>query len=319
MPSSAVRSLFESRIVRSLSSVRLGIVLGFAASGLLALSSLTIPDPRGPRPLPFSESFRPFLASFQLRYAWFWPLAAVFLLLGLNLLLSVLRLSLPRPRGAWNLRFAGVVLMHLGVVAGLVTHLAAGLSARIERGALVTRAPTRIAGHALALVDLSLQTNPDGSLRTAAATVAVDGRRRTLGYNHPLFFDGMRRFVLIEGVRQLPGGAASFVISGARKTVMPGETFGSRGAQWVLGRVSTDPSLRAPMALVRRAAAAGKWRWLAAGESLAPGVRFEGVTTERALAVIVRRNDGIPVLLAASAIFCLGLVLFLVGRRRAAS
>lgn len=319
MPSSAARSLFDSRVVRSLSSIRLGIVLGFAASALLAVSSLTIPDPRGPRPLPFSESFKPFLAAFQLRYAWFWPLVAVLVLFGLNLLLSTLRSAFLRRRKAWDLRFAGVMVMHLGVIAGLVTHLAAGLSSRIERGALVTRKPTALLGHTLRLVHLSLETNPDGSLKTASATVSVDGKRRTLGYNDPLFFDGMRRFVLIQDVRQRPGGTASFSVAGGQKTVAPGEAFGPAGAKWVLGRISSDPTLRMPMVLVRPAGAPGRWQWLSAGQSPAPGVRFEGVTPERALVVIVRRNDGIPVLLAASAIFCLGLALFLFGRRRAAS
>ncbi len=319
MPSSAVRSLFENRIVRSLSSVRLGIVLGFAASGLLAISSLTIPDPRGRNPLPFSESFRPFLASFQLRYAWFWVLAAALVLFGLNLLLSTLRTSLLRSKRAWNLRFVGIVLMHLGVIAGLVTHLAAGLSAKIETGALLTRAPTPIAGHTLRLEHVSLETNPDGSLRTASAAVTVDGRRRTLGYNDPLFFDGMRTFVLIESVRQVPGRAATFNVFGEQKTVAPGGSFGQKGERWVLGRISAAPSLRLPMVTVRRADGSGEWQWLAAGQSLGPSVLFEGVKPERALAVIVRRNDGIPVLLVASAIFCLGLALFLMGRRRAGS
>ncbi len=312
-----MRSFFDHRLVRSLADIRLGIVLGFAASALLALTSLTIPDPRSGEGLPFSESFEPFLASFDRRYAWFWPLAALFFLFALNLLLSTLRSSLLRRREAWDLRFAGVVLMHLGVLAGLVTHLVAGLSAKLEEGALVTRAPASVAGHVLALVDVSPVTNPDGSLRTATATVTVDGARRTLAYNAPLFFDGMRRFMLIQELGQAPAGAA-FTISGERRIVLSGESFGPDGARWVLGRISTHPSLRAPMALVRRFDDPEAWQWLAAGQSLVPGVVFEGVASERALAVIVRRNDGIPVLLAASTIFCLGLGLFWIGRRRSA-
>jgi hypothetical protein len=310
-----MRSFLDSQFIRSLSSVRLGIVAGFAVSGLLALASLTIPDPRGGKGLPFSESFEPFFAAFELRYAWFGPLAALLLLLAVNVLLSTLRSSLLRAPQTWDLRFAGVVLMHIGVVAGLVTHLAAGLSAKVEEAALVTRAPTTVTGRTLALVDLAPKTNPDGSLRTATATVSVDGGRRTLAYNEPLFFDGMRRFVLIQQLQQLPGGAA-FTVAGERTTVTPGQPFGPEGARWVLGRSSTHPSLRVPMAVVRPADEPDAWRWVAAGESLAPGVSFDGVITEPALAVVVRRNDGVPILLAASAIFSLGLALFLIGRRR---
>lgn len=313
MRSDGLRALLDSRLVRSLSGIRLGIVLGFAASALLALSSLTIPDPRGGKGLPFSESFEPFLASFELRYAWFWPLASLLSLFALNVLLSTLRASFFRRREAWDLRFAGVVLMHIGVVAGLVTHLAAGLSAKVEQDALLTRAPTAIAGRAIALVELSPELNRDGSLRTASATVSVDGERRTLAYNEPLFFDGMRRFVLIQELRQIPGGA-ELIISGERRTVMPGEPFGPKGAEWVYRRLSTHPSLRVPMALVRRADGSEPWRWVAADEL--GFVQFAGLSREPALVVIVRRNDGIPILLAASAIFGLGLVLFLAGRRR---
>jgi len=242
-----MRTFLNHRVVRSLASVRLGIVLGFAASGVLALSSFTIPDPRRGEPLPFSESLEPFLGSFQPRYAWFWPLAGLVAVFGLNVLLSTLRTSFLRRRDAWTPAFAGVVLMHIGVVLGLVTHLAAGLSAKVEETALIGRVATPVAGHQLALLDLKPELNPDGSLRTLKATVGVDGERRTLAHNDPLFFDGWRRFVLIQQVVRVPS---------------------------------------------------------------------TGMRERLALAVVVRRNDGIPFLLAACALFSLGLVLFLLGRWR---
>jgi hypothetical protein len=96
----------------------------------------------------------------------------------------------------------------------------------------------------------------------------------------------------------------------------PGRPFGTEGAQWVLGQINTHSSLRAPMAVVRQADAPDAWRWVSAGQSVGPGVRFDGVMPEPALALVVRRNDGIPILLAASALFSVGLVLFLLGRRR---
>jgi len=312
-----MRTWLDHPLVRSMASIRLGIVLGFAASALLALSSLTIPDPRGGNPLPFSESLEPFLASFELRYAWFWPLAALLFVFALNVLLSTLRSSLLRRREAWDLRFSGIVLMHVGVVLGLVTHLAAGLSARVEQAALLSRTPTPVAGRSLALVDLTPTLNPDGTLRKVTATVSVDGERRTLAHNDPLFFDTLRRFVLIQDVRRV-GGAAVFSVAGQRTSVMSGEDFGTATERWVLGRISSHPSLRAPMVLVRPASSPETWQWVAAGQSLAPNIRFEGTMSENALAVVVRRNDGIPVLLAASAIFSLGLALFLFGRRRRA-
>lgn len=310
-----MRALLDSRLVRSLASVRVGIVLGFAASALLAASSLTIPDPRGEGAMPFSESFEPFLASFEPRYAWSWALAAVLFLFALGVLLSTLRSLVLRRRGTWDMRFAGIVLMHIGVIAGLVTHLAAGLSAKVEETAVLTRAPTPLASRTFVLVDVERQVNPDGSLRTATATVTVDGDRRTLAYNEPVFLDGMRRFVLIQDVRQAAGPSA-FTVAGEELTVAPGETFGPAGAQWVLGRTSVHPSLRAPMAVVRPADAPDGWRWIAAGSELAPGLTFQGVLPEPAVAVVLRRNDGVPILLGASGIFTLGLISFLIGRRR---
>jgi hypothetical protein len=243
-----MRTWLAHPLVRTLASVRLGIVLGFATSGVLALSSFTIPDPRQGEPLPFSESLEPFLGSFQLRYAWFWPLAALVVVFGLNVLLSTLRTALLRRRDAWTPAFAGVVLMHVAVVLGLVTHLAAGLSASVEQSALIGREPTTVAGRQLALVDLKPELNPDGSPRTVRATVSVNGEHRTLAHNEPLFFDWGRRFVLIQQLTRIP---------------------------W------------APR--------------------------------ELGVVVIVRRNDGVPFLLAACALFCLGLVLFLLGRSRGAA
>lgn len=311
-----MRRFFSIGAVRALLSVRLGIVLGLASSALLGLSSLLIPAPRSEEALPFSESFAPFVDSVEPRYWWFYLLAILLALLALNVLLSTLRSTALRPRAQWDLRFAGIVLLHVGLIGGLATHLVAGLSAEVEQSAVLTRrTPTEVAGRDVRLVSVEPESNPDGSLRTASAVVTVGGERATLGYNDPVFLDGMRRFVLVQDLRPTAGGAA-FAVDGERVVVEPGERFGRAGAGWILGRTSTHPSLRAPMAVVRPADAPRGWRWIRAGQPLGGGVVFEGVTRELAVAVVVRRNDGVPVLVGASVVFTVGLVMFLVGRRR---
>lgn len=308
-----MRSFFDSRVVRSLASVRVGIVLGLAVSALLGVSSLLIPSPRSRQALPFSESFEPFVSSIEPRHWWFYALGVLIALLGLNVALSTLRSVVRRPRAQWDLRFAGIVLMHVGVIAGFVTHLAAGLSADIEQRALVTGSSGTVAGREMRIVDLEQQMNPDGTMRTASAVVTVDGERTTLGYNDPVFFDGLRRFVLIQELQRVAGGAA-FTVAGERVEVGPAETFA--GGRWRLVRTSAHPSLRAPMALVSPADGAGEGGWLAPGQTLPGEVVFERVRPQPALAVAVRRNDGVPVLVAASAVFTLGLVLFVAGQLR---
>ena len=308
-------SLLQGRLVRALSSVRLGIVLGLAGAALLGVASLLLPSPRGPQALPFSESLLPFFEPVSARFWWFYGLLAVFVLFALALLLSALRTSLLRGRGGWNLHAVAVLLMHLGVLGALASHLLAGFSAGIEESGLITREGVQLAGHHLRLVQLERETHPDGSLRGVRARVLVDdGTTRVLAYNRPLFFDGLTRFVLIERLVDVPG-AARFQVGADVIVVAPGERFEGEGGPYRLEAINTHPSLRAPMVQVRSLAAGAtstpaEPRWLAPGWRVTPTLRLLGLESAPVPAVLVRRNDGLPALLAASVVFCVGIALF---------
>ncbi|MCC7074135.1 MAG: hypothetical protein IT383_22690 [Deltaproteobacteria bacterium] len=306
-----LRALLHSRFVRALASVRLGVVLGLAGAALLAFSSVLLPSPRGPDALPFSESILDFFQPMSARFWWFYLLLALFALFALSLTVSALRTTLVRGRGAWHAQALAVLLLHVGVLGALASHLLAGVSASVEEAGVITRAPSRIAGHQLELVELEQEHHPDGSLRSARATVRIDARElAVLAYNRPLFFDGLTRFVLLERLVEVPG-AARFQVGNDLVVVAPGERFEHAGVRYRVLSINHHPSLRAPMVQVQAhdddATAA---RWLAPGWRLSDAILLLGLEHAQAPAVIVRRNHGLPALVAASVVFCAGLALF---------
>jgi len=199
-----MKPLHENRLFAALASTRLGIVLGFAVAGLLALSSLMVPDPRGKDPLPFSESIRAFVDPPSPEFWWFYLLVAAVLAWGVNGVFGTWRTWIVRA-GVRDLRFVGVFLVHLGFLVALLAHLVAGLTAGVEERVVLSSIPTEVAGRSLRVVDVRTAENPDGSMRSLVATVDLgNGKEGTLGYNQPLFFDGFTRFLLLQEPRPLP-------------------------------------------------------------------------------------------------------------------
>lgn len=299
-----------SRVLDALASTRWAVGLGLAAAALLATSSAFVPDPRGKDPLPFSESFDAFFPM-QPQFWWFYALFAVLTLYTLNAAASILRAALRRR--VWDLRFWGVTLMHLGAIGALLSHVAAGLTAGVEGSAILGSTPVEVRGRTLRLASYETILNPDGTLRTAIASVEVDGRPRRLAYNQPLWFDQGRRTALLQGERETMG-APRLSFTG-RSVDAP---VGSRvetplGPVEVLG-ISQHESLRAPM--VRMSVAGGPGRWVAPGTPLGAGVALDRFGSETGVLVVLRRNDGAPPLFASMIVFSGGMGLFLWGRRQ---
>lgn len=230
------------RLLAKLGDVRWGAGLGFATAALLVLASFFVPDPRKKGALPFSESILPFLDPVDAKYWWFYLLLGVTLLWGLSGLAATLHSAL-RRRG--DLRFVGILLMHLGFLGGLGAHAVAGFGTAVEAAATLGSAPTELGGHVIRVLEAEILEHPDGSTRGLRARVTVDERETTLGYNDPVFLDGFRRWILVQGPKERRG--------------------------------------------------------------------------ELGIAVVLRRNDGLPFVGAASVLFLAGLVLFGLGMARRGS
>lgn len=310
------RPLRDHPVFAALGSVRVSLVLGFATAGMLIVASFFVPSPRGPGALPFDESIVRFFTPIAGTYAWFYALLAVTFAYGVNGLFGTWRnLSQRVASRTFDRRFAGIFLMHLGFVIGLVAHLVAGLTTAVEGRAVLSSAPVELAGRSLRLLDAMEIPNPDGSLRTFTSHLDLGGGDvRTLGYNDPVFFDGFRRWILVEGPQEVPGDPV-FSVAGAPAPVDEAGALvvGEAGsaAHYVVQRVSRHASLPVPMVQVRRVdGAGGPAQWLRPGSATADGLRLDGFARGLGVAVVVRRNDGLPLVVIASALFLVGLVLY---------
>lgn len=291
----------RSDLVGALGSVRASLFLGGATAAMLVLASFFVPNPRSREALPFNESIRVFFDPVSLDHAWFYALLVVVAAYGVNAVFGTwVHASRRLAAGSVDRRFVGIVLMHVGFVLGLLAHLVAGFGTAVEEQAVIGPTPTTVAGRAARLVEVHEVHHPDGSLRTLQGEVELDGERLTLGFNDPIFLDGLRRWILVTGAAEAPG-APRFSRGGAPVDLA--------ASGWSVVRASEHRSLKAPMLLVRRDAD-GQTEWLGAGLSTSDGLRFEGVETAVALGVVVRRNEGLPWVAVASVVFSAGLFFF---------
>lgn len=313
MPRPLTSRLLHSRLFAALASPRVGVVLALLVTVQLMASSLFIPSPKSRDRLPFSEDMTFFLQAPWERYPWFWLLALSTALLALSTALGALRAFwLRAAAGRLDARSWGIGLMHLGFLVGLVAHLQAGWSAGIEGQVLLGPEPTPVGTHRLRLVEGSLRHTPDGSLLAIDAVVEDErGRRQRLGFNRPWFYDGYRRWVLVQGAQ--PSGAVPvFQVGGQPVRASAGQRLEAGGATWTVQRVSTNPSLRTPM--VALLDPQGQPVWVGPGWSQGE-LRLVGFDPALVVTALLRRNDGIPLLLVAMAVFTLGMGLFVAGRR----
>lgn len=295
------------RALLPLADTRLGVLLGLALAASLGLASFMVPDPRAEGALPFSESLVVFFDPPALHFWWFYLLAVTAALWGLNLLLGTWSsLSARSLSGSLDARFWGIALMHLGAFAGLLAHLQAGATAGVEGGATLSSVPTTLGGHELVVESAELVENGDGSLRGVRARVQVDGQGRTFGFNDPLWLDGGRRFVLLQGPQEL-ASLPGFEWEG--QALLPG-VDGALAGSWVLQRVSTSPSLKVPMVLLLDTESS-QAQWLPLGGRTQDGLLFSSLGSEVALAVVLRRNDGLPLLAVGMLVFVVGIGLFM--------
>lgn len=298
--------------IATLGSVRASLFLGMGVAILLVVASFCVPNPRAEGALPFNESIRVFFTPVSLKFTWFYALLAVTAAWGVNGLFGTwqtLRVHTTRDR-----RFVGIVLMHVGFLVGLVAHLAAGLGTAVEGQALLTSTPTEVAGRTLRVLEAEEILHPNGALRTFTSTVDFGGDVRRLGYNDPIFFDGFRRWILVQAPKEV-GGRPRMTFDGNVVAPAADGTWTVGGSRYEVARMSRHATLKAPMILLQRVGS-DTADWLGPGMTNAAGLRFDGLDAELGVMVVVRRNDGLPFIGVASVIFLVGLGLYAWGMAR---
>ncbi|RME28917.1 MAG: hypothetical protein D6798_01290 [Deltaproteobacteria bacterium] len=316
MPPSLPTRLLRSRLLSVLGSPRVGVVLGTLVTVQLMASSLFIPSPRSPDRLPFSESIAVFRDAPVGDYWWFWALVATTGMLAVSTIVGGTRALLQRAvTNRLDRRFWGITLMHLGFVVGLGAHLVAAHTAGVTGQVLLGPDPVAVGDHRLRVVEGRIDDNPDGTLRAIDAVVEDEtGHRSHIGFNRPWFYDGGRRWVLVQGA-QADGLTPVFIVDGHERRLADGQAVSAGGHTWTVLRVSDNPTLRSPMVLLSMDGEPPNW--VAPGWS-ADGLSLTGFDETFRVSALLRRNDGIPWLLLAMALFTTGVALFEWGRRRPA-
>ena len=305
--------LLSSRLFSALASPRVGVVLAALVTVQLMASSLFIPSPRSEDRLPFSESIATFRDAPILDYWWFWALAATTALLALSTILGGSRALVQRAAtGRLDRRFWGITLMHLGFVVGLAAHLVAADTAGVVGRVLLGPDPVAVGAHSLRVVEGSTRDNPDGTLLSVDALVEDEtGHQAHIGLNRPWFTDGYRRWLLVQGA-QASGSTPIFAVDGQPRRLSAGQTIEDGGHTWTVLRVSDNPTLRTPMVLMSMDG--GTPSWIGPGWS-AEGLALQGFDQAFVVSALLRRNDGIPWLMLAMALFSVGVGVFEWGRR----
>ncbi len=313
MASSLNNRLLRSRLFAALASPRAGVVLAALVTVQLMASSLFIPSPRSKDRLPFSESIATFRDAPIVDYWWFWALAATTGLLALSTIFGGTRALIQRAAtGRLDRRFWGITLMHLGFVVGLGAHLVAADTAGVTGQVMLGPDPVAVGRHELRVIEGSTRDNPDGTLLSVDALVEDEaGQQAHIGFNRPWFYDGFRRWVLVQGA-QASGSTPVFVVDGQPRRLSAGQAIEAAGHSWTVQRVSDNPTLRSPMVLLSMDGAAPSW--IAPGWS-AEGLSLQGFDQAFVVSALLRRNDGIPWLMLAMALFSAGVGLFEWGRR----
>lgn len=296
---------FLIKLLQPLASMKMGIYSGLLTASLLMLASFFVPDPRSTEAFPFSETLIPFFDPLQWRFVWLYLLIAGTSMYALSTTAHVvLGIVLVRNK---NQRWWAIWCMHIGFLLGLATHLVAGLSAGDLGGMVLGKQRTEWRGHTLQLEDVQRTLFPNGRMRTLQASVLVDGTRKTIGHNNPLFFNWGTEYLMMNREATLNALLVKN-LDGVQEEYAEGSLIPSDNA--ILVRISNHPSLRRMMVqLVDQNT--GQGNWYALGSTLPSGSLLEDVTKRAGVALLAKRNAGLPLLLLSSLLFVLGLMLYL--------
>ncbi|MFQ5862715.1 MAG: hypothetical protein ACE5IC_06290 [Candidatus Brocadiales bacterium] len=308
------------RLYDILKSKKLGILAGFATTGLLIFGSLLMNFmPEYYRGLA-GEDINFFFEHVGLINGWFYLLFAAFVVYGINAFFCTFDSVLIKLRaGVRNITLYGGSVVHLAFMVTLVAHLVGGLGASHSRPVVIGEKPVEYGGVELRLAGLETSTYPNGMPREVRATIKMrrgeEEFERTLGYNQPVLLDLGAKEFLLKQYGSSPQGVI-LKVNGRPQELKMQEEFSLGDSRAVLAGLLLPPRVKMPvMAIVTDSGGKdAKQFFIPMGKPYAQTignvqVQFEDVKVSNTVVVDLKENPSVPLALGATLLFAVGAVM----------
>lgn len=310
-------------IYNTLKSKKLGIIVGFATTGLLMIGSLQMNFYPASYDGLSGEDIRFFFDRPSLAHWWFYLLFFCFGIYGVNAFFCTLDSVLVRLRaGATNLTLYGGSICHLAFMVTLLAHLVGGLYTTQERSLTISESPITFGDVEMRLVGLETTQYPNGMPKEVRAVIKIKkGDRETeqiLGYNQPVTLDyGVKEF-LLKDYGEAPQGVVLKVADKSHQLAVK-ESFSINGARVQVAGLFMHPNLQRPVVrlIANKEGESPRQVYVTLGEAsskVAEGaqVLFEDIKVSKAVAVGLKENPSVPLALGAVLLFCVGVALVII-------
>ncbi|MFQ5956511.1 MAG: hypothetical protein ACE5KK_01925 [Candidatus Brocadiales bacterium] len=309
-----------NRLYDILKSKKLGILVGFAATGLLILGSLLINFMPDRYQGLTGEDINFFFKHVSLINGWFYLLFAVMVVYGMNAFFCTLDSILVRLRaGVKNITLYGGSVVHLAFMVTLLAHLVGGLGSSHGRPVTIGERPVEYGGVELSVAGLETTTYPNGMPKEVRATIKVrqggEEFERILGYNQPVLLDLGAKEFLLRQYGSSPQGVV-LKVNGREQELKVREEFSIGDSRAVLAGLILPPRVEMPVvALVANPGAPdARQVFIPLGKSYAQTiggaqVQFEDVKMSNTVMVDLKENPSVPLALVATLLFAVGVVM----------
>jgi hypothetical protein len=311
----ALQNLYDT-----LKSKKLGILAGFAATGLMIIGSLVMNFAPERYEGLHGEDINFFFRNVSLINGWFYLLFAGLVLYGINAFFCTLDSVLVKLRaGVKNVTLYGGSVVHLAFMLTLVAHLVGGLGSKQGAPVTITDKPVSYGGVELSVAGIETSIYPNGMPKVVQATIKVrQGEKefeRILGYNQPVALDlGAKEFLLKQY-----GSTPKEVIlnvNGKDQAVRLREEFTLGASRAMVAGLFMPPQVEAPVAavIVNPGDVNAEQHYVRMGKQDAQPikdvmVRLEDVKISNAVVVDLKENPSVPLALAVTLLFAVGVVM----------
>ncbi|NUO08365.1 MAG: hypothetical protein HUU08_06725 [Candidatus Brocadia sp.] len=304
-------------------SQKLGIIIGFAVTGLLIIGSFIMNfNPRKYAGLS-GEDISFFFIHKDPLHIWFYLLFLACILYGINTSLCTLDSIIKKAKGGVKkIPLYGASVVHFGFVITLIAHLIGGLYSSTEPPVSVAGEWTDLGGVEMKVTNLETSSYPNGmpKIITASVTVRKDGIEfsDTLGYNNPVLLQHGIFEILMQDYGWITSSMV-FKIDNRTCNLKINETFNANGTQVRVADLYTPPQYRYPVVKLISTTENNETQqtFLPIGENNAKVIQgtkivFADVASEPGVLVGVKNNPSIPLTFVTIFFFSIGMILVLI-------
>ncbi|MDN3512928.1 MAG: hypothetical protein NG747_00855 [Candidatus Brocadia sp.] len=304
-------------------SQKLGIIIGFAVTGLLIIGSFTMNfNPRKYAGLS-GEDISFFFIHKDPLHIWFYLLFLACILYGINTSLCTLDSIIKKAKGGVKkIPLYGASVVHFGFVITLIAHLIGGLYSSTEPPVSVAGEWTDLGGVEMKVTNLETSSYPNGmpKIITASVTVRKDGIEfsDTLGYNNPVLLQHGIFVILMQDYGWIASSMV-FKIDNRTCNLKINETFNANGTQVRVADLYMPPQYRYPVVKLISTTENNETQqtFLPIGENNAKEIQgtkivFADVASEPGVFVSVKNNPSIPLTFVTIFFFSIGMILVLI-------